>query len=204
MPMKNACEFLADVGYEFLASRCEQGQIVQHLIEAKITPWPNRSGCKWIIPLTWPDRVPGLVTWSGQMTLSKIIRDMLSEVKKAKEIGDIRAFRAPMTGATGFDLMTAIEPLDAGFSLNELGMPIMRRVGLELLSIIGLQALPLISLGGRKCGVIYRGNMYQFPVLTRSGGYYHKWGNVSEMEIEEYIPPAIVDEDEQMETTEVV
>ncbi|ADG70106.1 hypothetical protein Plim_4299 (plasmid) [Planctopirus limnophila DSM 3776] len=194
--MQNACEFLADVGYEFLLSRCEQGRIVQDLIDAKVTPWPNRSGCKWIIPITWPDRVPGLVTWTGQMTLPKIINGMIDALKKAKDVEDIRAFQAPMTGATGFDLRTAIEPLDAGFSLDKLGMPIMRRVGLELLGIIGLQTLPLVSLGGRKAGVIYRGKMYQFPVLPRSGGYYHKWGNVTEMEIEEYIPPGLIDEDE--------
>jgi hypothetical protein len=139
---------------------------------------PNAAGCRiGPIYITWPDRLPGLVTWSGQQSLKKIVARWA--LLAAKCTGDIYEFTAAETGVTGIDPATAVTTLDVGFSLNALKIPIVQRVGLELLAIIGLESLPLVSWPrerkhARSCGLIHDGICYRLVVEHREG-YYYRW-----------------------------
>lgn len=145
-------------------------------------PGPT-NGAKWLgMVITWPDRVPGLKTWAGQSTLPKIIAGHLKRVRGAgpgilaQARGLIRTSKGE--GPSGFDPMTCPDPLDAGFSLSDLGADITCRPGLELLAIIGLETVPLVSYAARECGFIHGGRAYRFAVEPRSGGYAYRWGEL--------------------------
>lgn len=146
-----------------------------HVVRAKT----GCDGVNWMLPITWPDRVPGLITWSGQMTLAKSIAK-LQDALRVSTSTDLFTLTMPLTGATGIDAIATQNTSDIGFSPNKLSMPVNQRVGLELLAIVGLESVPLVSFGPRDCGFIHDGKAWRFAVEDRDGGYLKRWGNVDE------------------------
>jgi hypothetical protein len=143
------------------------------------------AGVRWgRRTITWPDRVPGLVTWSGQQNLAKVIIAR-QRALGAAAIDDLFAHRVPMKGASGLDAQSCPDALDMGFSTHALGMEVMQRPAVELLAIIGLETLPLVSFGPRECGFLHGRRLWRFAVEARDGGYYYRWAALRE----EAIPP---------------
>lgn len=214
----NACEYLARVGYDYLIDMAsgptlpwdeddpdacaeavarDDERIRDRMRAATLAQYKNTAGVSWIIPITWPDRVPGLVTWAGRMTLCSIIERRVASLPVAGPI-DLMEYEATLVsaaelaakpksqvkdaipGMSGLDSRSCVGSLDAGYSLRDLGIPIIIRPALELLAIIGLETLPLISYGPRECGFLHRGRAWRFTCHPRSGGYYHYWGDVHE------------------------
>jgi hypothetical protein len=145
----------------------------------------DRDGCDWVLPVTWPDRVPGLKTWAGNSTLVKVIEAHQTRLRAdpAADLFEARgAYRtARGQGPSGIDYNTCRDAVDIGFSPAKLGMDIVCRPAVELLAIVGLETLPLVSYGSRECGFAHAGRLWRFAVETRSGGYYHRWGLVTEV-----------------------
>lgn len=172
------------------------------LIDTKPRPrGANSSGVQWVRPITWPDRMPGFVTWSGQMTLEKTVKKWQAEIKKAT---DLYTHTVYAVGSSGFDPLTTQSALDIGFSPAALLMPIQQRPGLELLAIVGLETLPLVSWPRRKshvreCGFILDGIVYRMPVEHREH-YYYRWGwatETREIAPDYSIPPDVPQEIEE-------
>jgi len=196
----NPAEYLASVGFDALVGErslprdeddpesVERARLRDHarvrktLLEATATALTNSDGASWLRRrITWPDRVPGLRTWAGQMTLAKIIakqRTLLSSAQGA----DLFEARAAARGSTGIDPLGCVDAIDAGFSLDAQGMAIEQRPGLELLAILGLELVPLVSFGSRECGFVHGGQLWRFDVLPRSGEYYRRWDNLRRVE----------------------
>lgn len=196
-----ACELLAAIGMQHLA---QQVHSERDSDDAHANEWPPADhhaaklellkpakkavigdGVTWgERRISWPDRVPGLVTWTGQQTLASGIRALQGGLRDAAGDGrvnsgaDIFEVQAPMTGGLGVDPTTTLDAADVGFSTTAQKMPVMRRVGIELLAVLGLETVPLVSFGWRECGFIFRGRMWTFSVEPRAGGYYYRWGNV--------------------------
>lgn len=142
----------------------------------------NYAGVKWLGRLiSWPDRLPDLVTWTGQMSLAKIVKARVKMLGDGP-IGDLYAYQAAAKGTTGLDGATCQDALDAGFSAATLDLAVVQRPALELLAILGLESCPLVSFGKRDAGYLWdefgdgRHALYRFTVEARDGGYYHRWG----------------------------
>ena len=191
----NTCEYLARIGFDLLlgvatpvededdpesieaARLAEHARVREILLTAPVYPITGRDGATYINRITWPDRVPGLATWSGQQSLPKII-EKLKKMVASSDHPDLFTMQVMGQGATGFDSLSCPDAIDVGFSLNKLGMAIMQRPALELLAIVGLESLPIVSFAPRECGFIHDGETYRFPIEEREGGYYYRWGNL--------------------------
>ena len=190
------CELLARVGFDLLnanptpprdeddresiaaAMRQDHQSIARLLRDAnKPAEMKPYNGARWLDRIIdWPDRVPALKVWAGNMTLPKII------VKHVKAMGDepiddLFAFTAPLKGASGIDARSAPKAIDIGFSLSALDMAIEQRPCVELLAIVGLQSVPLISFGRHEVGVLHDGKLYRWPIEDRDGDYLKRWGD---------------------------
>jgi len=192
-----ACDYLAQVGLSAMldrvggptdfdeddqesierASLADSAKVRELLLSREPTEWQNQAGCSWLVPVTWPDRVPGLVTWSGQQSLAKLVKKYQVALAKSG-VGDVLDASIPLTGSSGIDPGAAIDSVDAGFSLNAVGLQVQTRIGMELLAIIGLECVPIISFGKRLCGFIHENKVWQFRIERRTGGYYHRWGEL--------------------------
>lgn len=164
------------------ARRQDHQRIADWLRDAKITPKPNdKAGCSiGDVYLNWPDRVPALKVWTGQMTLAKIAKKLQACIPA--KVHDVLALISPLKGSSGLDRRAAPTALELGFSLNETGMAVETHVGIELLGIIGLETLPLtVYPDGRRIGYEadeLRGvdkSRWMFAVEDR-GDYYGRWG----------------------------
>lgn len=194
----NACEYLARVGFDALldaaaqpadeddddaieaARLADHARVRARLLSATPAPLVGREGAAWVVPVTWPDRLPGLKTWAGQQTLPKLLTK-LQEAVRAAPPGDLFGLRHPLKGATGFDALSCQDAPDVGFSPAVLDMPVVQRPALELLAVVGLETVPLLSFGPRDCGFLHAGRAWRFPVEPRDGGYYHRWGALREV-----------------------
>ena len=177
--MIDTCEYLARIGYDALLTQLGDGpdndQRILDLMRSGEAKEPaGGNGCHWLgRAIDWPNRIPNLKTWAGNMTLAKIVK---SRVKALRNATDPFAFEAAINGVTGLDFVSAnIDAINVGFSAARLGMPIIQRPGVELLAIIGLNDLPLISFGHRDCGFIYDGKIWRFAIEFRNGGYLARW-----------------------------
>lgn len=181
----NACEYLAQVGFDALlgevarpARRSDHRRVYERLLAKEPSPMSNnREGALWLVPITWPDRVPGLKCWAGQVTLPKIIAKLQAAVRTQPD-GDLFELRAPIKGASGIDALSCPSAIDVGFSVNALGMAVVQRPAMEMLAIYGLETLPLVSFAAHECGFIHDGFIWRFPVEGRGDGHYRRWGNV--------------------------
>ena len=197
-PQANACDLLARIGLRAFGGN----QALARNVILSTEPKPrgaNKNGCQWMLPVTWPDRVPALKTWSGQQTLLKLIKSRQALLASSNE-ADLMAVRVVAQGVTGLDLLSAPRAIDIGFSLDQLDIPIEQRVGMELLAIHALCTVPLVSLPSRRreCGVIYDGRLWTWPVEERDTHYYSRWGVVTEREIDDPMPePDVIFEDDE-------
>lgn len=196
----NACEYLSRVGFDALlgtatpsadeddAEAVEAARLADHrrvcnrLLSVPAKPLVGREGVSWLGQITWVDRVPGLKTWAGQVTLPKLISKLQDAIRKPSP-DDLFEFRCPLKGATGIDALSCQNAIDIGFSPNALDMPVVQRPAMELLAIYGLETLPLLSFASRVCGFVHDGKLWRFPVEERDGGYYHRWGTVTEVRL---------------------
>lgn len=204
----DTCEYLARVGYaalladlggptdpervdeddaDAIAAAQESARLADHarvrgaMLAAKAAPrGGDLLGARWVRIITWPDRVPGLKTWAGQSTLTRIISAHQSRLREADAADLFLATGWYQTdrgkGPSGLDARTCQDSIDVGFSASATGMAILCRPGVELLAIVGLEAVPLVSFGPRDCGFFHAGRLWRFEVESRDGGYYHRWG----------------------------
>lgn len=179
--MTLAVEYLARVGLASLGG--DPAEAIRALLTDGPEAVPGREGVRYLQPITWPDRVPGLVTWSGQQTLARLIRDTQRALREALPTApqplDPLTLRAPKTGASGLDPLACPDPIDAGFSPARLGIAVMQRPALELLAIVGLETVPLLSFGRRQCGFVHAGQAWRFSVTPRGEHGYYQWGSVT-------------------------
>jgi hypothetical protein len=198
----NACEYLSRVGFDALlgaatppteeddpeavevARRADHRRVCDRLLSLPAKALVGREGVSWLGQITWVDRVPGLKTWAGQVTLPKLITKLQDAVCKHSP-ADLFEFRCPMKGASGIDALSCQNAIDIGFSPNALDMPVVQRPAMELLAIYGLETLPLLSFANRVCGFVHDGRLWRFRVEDRDGGYYHRWGTVESLESDE-------------------
>lgn len=157
----------------------------------------GRAGVAWMRQITWPDRVPGLMTWGGQQMLAGLIREtqrMLREGLRACPQDtplDLLTLRVARVGTSGLDALSCPDPLDIGFSPAALGMPTQQRPGVELLAIVGLETVPIVSFARRRCGFLHAGRIWQFPVERRGEYGYHRWGSVHEWALGDVPVPVV-------------
>lgn len=205
-----ACEYLALLGYRHVlgaptaprdeddaesraaAKQIDDARVFSALLDTEPKPMLRGAlGALWLRPITWPDRVPGFVTWAGQQTLPKIIRARQLAIRwegegkagrKHRDLStaDPLTLTVPMRGASGIDANSCPLALDAGFSVSTLEMSVAQRPALELLAIIGLELVPLVSFAPRECGFVADGVLWRFSVEARDGSYYHRWGELRE------------------------
>lgn len=202
----NACDYLARVGFTKIlaelggptlpswaydddmdaiaasreAARLNDCQRVRERItESKVIARSgDLVGAKWLDRvITWPDRVPNLVTWSGNQKLAKIIDERAKLLANSAEVDPLLVC-AKFKGASGLDSLTAGVAIDIGFSPAPLGIETSCRPGVELLAIIGLESLPLVSFAQRLCGFIHDGQVWCMKITPRDGGYYYRWEDI--------------------------
>lgn len=83
--------------------------------------------------------------YSGQQTVEKISRDMVSKIQdilkdnNSKTISDLLTLNSGMTGRFGLDPRSSRNALDVGFSANDLGLETQTFPVVELLAVIGTQ-----------------------------------------------------------------
>jgi hypothetical protein len=160
---------------EFLAARrLDQQRVGDWLREADIKPIANRNGCDiGGIRCTWVDRVPGLKTWAGNQTLTKIAKQRRDAMPK--KIDDILLVEAAITGSSGLDRRCATTALEDGFSVDALGMRRVTRVGMELLAIIGLERVSITVHPDGSIEYPAADERFVFRVEDRNN-YYGRWG----------------------------
>lgn len=252
---QNTCEYLARIGFAWLlhaplqeseqclaeSTTADHRMVLERMLDADVRPYPTHAGCYWLTSITWPDRVPRLATWSGQLTLPKLIkkyqkalrlyatqrskerpaeaeaeraaaaareRRPFAEIVAEEELpwaererppalnprDDLFAIEIALAGTSGIDPRTAVDPIDAGFSLHATDTLVYQRAALELLAIIGLQQVPLISFGSRWCGFLHGGRVWHFRIEMRAGGYYARWGDLQEIPLRDLtMPPLPID-----------
>lgn len=188
MMVHDTLRFLADVAIKNMEAQVDD---VVRVLLTPARPVVNRDGCQWFQQISWPDRMPELKTWAGQVTLPGLIKKLQAPLRKAhfETVEDLLNFQAPLQGVSGFDYVAAADPLDVGFSTNALGIPVMQKVGQELLAVYAMECLVLTSWSHpdkRLCGFVADGTIYQMEVQPRAGGYYFRWGPLKTMNEELY------------------
>lgn len=177
-----------DREYSALAQIADHCSVADRMRESELTDNQNYNGVVWLgRRIDWPDRVPAMKTWAGQMSLKKIIGKFVKSLGK-QPINDLFAFRAPLKGASGLDSRSCPNAIDVGFSLNaHPEMLVEMRPGIELLAVIGLQQMPILSFARRDVGILYDGKIYRWRIEKRDGGYLSRWGD--EMQVAEMYAP---------------
>lgn len=168
---------------EYLAARRRDHQrVADWLRDAEVKPIANRNGCDiGDVRVMWPDRVPSLKVWSGQQTLAKIVKQRQQALPK--EVADVLACEAAISGSSGLYKPCATTALEDGFSVDALGIRRVTLVGMELLAIIGLETLPITVYPDRSIGYdaaegpaesVTKACRYLFRVEDRND-YYGRW-----------------------------
>lgn len=200
MPAMSPCELLARIGFDALntspanhgtfadydedrdhsamAVIADHRNIADRMRESELSDNPNYNGATWMGHLIdWPDRVPAVKSWAGQMSLKKIIAKFVKSLGKAP-IDDLFAFRAGLKGASGIDARVCPNAIDVGFNLpDHPDMLIEMRPGVELLAMIGMQHVPIVSFARREVGVMHDSKLYRWQIEKRDGGYLRRWGD---------------------------
>lgn len=126
----------------------------------------------------WPDRIPGLKTWSGNQSLPKIMRKYQSALAALGDV-DLMACTAPIGGASGMDRGTAVTALDLGFSAYATGMDVETRIGMEMLAVVGLEIAPITVFPDSSFVYGAGGKMWRFRREERNH-YYGRWAMAEE------------------------
>lgn len=198
----NTCEYLARIGFlllnneptpceddtedDLLRNHLEDHQKIRQILLTPARPFQDKDGARWITPITWPDRLPDLKTWSGRQTLPGIIAKLQEEVRKSEQVNlfEMASFMHGASGFNGIACQDSLDSLDIGFSPAALGIAVRQYPARELLAILALETLPLVSFGRRHVGFIHDGQIWQFKVEPRDSGYYYRWGEIKSYESE--------------------
>lgn len=123
--------------------------------------------------IRWHERAPWIVTWGGRQTLSGLIAKRIEALPD--ESDDLLTAAAPITGMSGLDAAhSSMTARDIGFSPDAIGMPILTRVGAELLTIYAIDHLDIITTSTGQWGVLVDGMWWRGDCVRR-GTYYHAW-----------------------------
>src|SRR5882724_1560884 len=167
-----------DREHSALAVIADHRAIANRMRDSELSDNANYQGAKWLGHLIdWPDRVPALKTWAGQMSLKKIIAKFVKSLGK-EPIDDLFAFRAGLKGGSGMDASVCPNAIDAGFSLaDHPEILIEMRPGVELLAVIGLQHVRLMSFARQEVGILFDNKIYRWAIEKRDGGYLRRWSD---------------------------
>ncbi len=114
--------------------------------------------------------------YAGQQTVQKIVTDMLKEAASMPQpasIAELLAARAPMSGRFGFDPRSSRDALNAGFSSNDLGLPVDTYPFAELLVTFGAGAFFPGRCG--RAGDLSSARGWRGRGEGRAGFAYHLW-----------------------------
>lgn len=159
----------------------DHGRVLELLLRPAKLLHPDTHGIRWgTRRITWPDRVPGLRTWAGQVNLAKIVAKHQKAPKQSPDpIADLFAWGYFGEGASGIDPGAAPNALDHGYSLSRAEESVWQRGLVELLAIAGLETVPLVSFDARVCGFVHADRVWRFELIGRDGGYFYKWGTLT-------------------------
>jgi hypothetical protein len=114
--------------------------------------------------------------YAGQQTVQKIVTDMVKEAASMPQpvsIAELLAARAPMSGRFGFDPRSSRDALNAGFSSNDLGLPVDTYPFAELLVTFGAGAFFPGRCG--RAGDLSSARGWRGRGEGRAGFAYHLW-----------------------------
>ena len=182
----NPCEILARIGFEALAKMAEPTSAddgdSSHEDHARVATLLRQAEARenqygsvfWLgRKISWPERLPELVTWSGRQTLGKLIKKYQSALSVRVE--NLFTFTAALKGASGLDPLINLDPIDVGFSANGVGIEVQQRPAVELLAIYALDFTPVLSFGGGEYAIMEDMIEWRFGAEKRAGGYYSRW-----------------------------
>ena len=133
----------------------------------------------WYETLTTKGDIAEKSAWkmyAGQQTVRKITIDMVQEAALLPEpstIADLLTARAPMSGRFGFDPRSSRDALNAGFSSNDLGLPVDTYPYAELLVTFGVSAFFPSRCG--RAGDLTSARGWRGRGESRAGFAYHLW-----------------------------
>lgn len=133
----------------------------------------------WYETLTDDGRIAEKSAWkmyAGQQTVEKITTDMVKEAASMPQpasLADLLTARAPMSGRFGFDPRSSRDALNAGFSSNDLGLPVDTYPFAELLVTFGVGAFFPGRCGG--AGDLSSARGWKDRGEVRAGFAYHLW-----------------------------
>lgn len=114
--------------------------------------------------------------YAGQQTVEKITTDMVKEVVSMPQpvsLAEMLTARAPMSGRFGFDPRSSRDALNAGFSSNDLGLPVDTYPFAELLVTFGAGAFFPSRCG--RAGDLSSARSWRGRGEGRAGFAYHLW-----------------------------
>lgn len=114
--------------------------------------------------------------YAGQQTVLKIVMDMVKEAASMHEpasLAGLLAARAPMSGRFGFDPRSSRDALNAGFSSNDLGLPVDTYPFAELLVMFGACSFFPSRCG--RAGELSSARGWRGPGDGGAGFAYHLW-----------------------------
>jgi CRISPR-associated protein Csb3 len=152
-------------------------------IEVRFTP---KGRDPFTVPLDWwyetltpKGEIAEKSAWkmyAGQQTVRKITTDMVQEAALLSEppfIAHLLTARTPMSGRFGFDPRSSRDALNAGFSSNDLGLPVDTYPYAELLVTFGAGAFFPSRCG--RAGDLTSARGWRGRGEGRAGFAYHLW-----------------------------
>jgi CRISPR-associated protein Csb3 len=152
-------------------------------IEVEFTPGGSNA---FTVPLDWwyetltpTGDIAEKSAWkmyAGQQTVRKITTDMIGQAATIPEPASIAALlttRAPMSGRFGFDPRSSRDAINAGFSSNDLGLPVDTYPYAELLVTFGAGAF--FPSRCRHAGDLTSARGWRGRGESRAGFAYHLW-----------------------------
>jgi hypothetical protein len=201
-------QLLSELALQYLgvtAALPDQQRLLTSLLQPLKLPSGDKQATRiggglWI---DWPETLPYLVPWSGQVTLARLVSKYQIAVYEAISgkvvkpgrgearrlppsavdlqcTGPIVDLQCSIKGASGMDTWAAQDPIDVGFSTNALGMEIMQSPVRELLAIMAVQVLPIVRTSRREYGVTIEmpdggTHLACWTCEPRAGGYTRRW-----------------------------
>lgn len=134
-----------------------------------------------------------LKTWGGQQTPRRVLSELLRLLDQSKPVGELFEGNAYTKSRFGVDARSAWEPLDVGYSPNDVAQDAATFPWVEVLAVIGLQAFrpaqqqtrsryryatweePLPVIAARAaCAAPWNALpvlLFEFPIAVRGQGY---------------------------------
>jgi hypothetical protein len=78
--------------------------------------------------------------FAGNQNVVQIVRSFIAEIPaRFSSLSDLIAFQKKISGRFGFDPLASLSAIDAGYSANNLKMPVFTSIAAELLSLFAIQ-----------------------------------------------------------------